>query len=127
MFSVLIILSGILWIIFTQVDRSYDYTTEFSNLQQEHSELVQKVYQLQPKQQQPTTFIPEPAEVQMKAMAEIELKNAAVERTAITSVPSTSAHTHNYEEWSNPAVFQSFESAYSLRNNPWSPDYKPGH
>ena len=126
MWSVLIILSGILWIIFTQVDRSYDYSSEFSSLQQEHSELVQKVYQLQPVPQKPVQpLIADPIEVQRTALAEIESKNAATIKPATESTTDQMASQPPYDEWDNPA-HQSFESAYALRNNPWSPDYQPG-
>ena len=48
MVSVLLILSGILWILFSQVDNNYKYSIFSPDLQKEQSDIIQRIYQLEP-------------------------------------------------------------------------------
>ena len=99
--SVIIILSGITWVVFTQVDHGAYYSVEFPNLSEEHHQLIQKIYQLPDKkiQEDVSKVVVEPVRV-----------------PAIQVQPSTSTVGHSESD-----------TTYYLRNNPWSPHYKPGN
>ncbi len=129
MVSVLIILSGILWVLFTQMDRNYEYPIYSENLLKEQSKIIQEVYQLQPAT---TEVIEESAPVAPKIIP-------APQPELATSKPVIQQQVKQFEQ-SQPLaqkdqyndVWSTFpgsdyESYYFLRNNPWSPDYKPGY
>ena len=129
MVSVLIILSGILWVLFSQMDRNYEYPVYSENLLKEQSKIIQKVYQLQPAT---TEVIEEIAPVAPKIIP-------AQQPELAISKPITQLQVKQLEQSQPPAqkdqdndVWSTFpssdyESYYFLRNNPWSPDYKPGY
>jgi len=124
MLSVLIILSGILWVVFSQIDRSYKYPILIPDIQKEHNEIIHKIYQLEAEE----TVVENNAAALSPGLATAQ--NIAIEilegnsstSTQITT-PNTNATINVWSSSSNPA----YEPAYSLRNNPWSPEYKPGY
>lgn len=112
MLFVLIILSGILWVIFSQLDQSYETPILFHDIQKEHNEFIQKIYQLQPTEpvviSKPVSISPNLSETQNKATGNIEQNRYLAPETLHPNSPS-------------------YEPSYSLQNNPWSPGYKPGY
>jgi hypothetical protein len=99
--SVLLILAGITWIVLTQVDRGAYYSVEFPNLTEEHHALIQKIYQL-------------PDEKDKNKISTV------VEKPVLIPVDQAQPLTAT-------ALNPESEPSYQLRNNPWSPHYKPGN
>ncbi|MCP4076024.1 MAG: hypothetical protein GY744_07560 [Gammaproteobacteria bacterium] len=129
MVSVIIILSGILWILFTQMDRSYYKPVYSADFQKEQNKIIQQVYQLQAKiveaPEEVISVIPEAEPVQSQEMADIKPVVDQQVKPLQQSPPIAQKNQYN-DVWS---TFPSsdYESYYFLRNNPWSPDYKPGY
>jgi hypothetical protein len=97
--SVLLILAGITWVVLTQVDRGAYYSVEFPNLTEEHHALIQKIYQQPAEKEKVTTVVVKPEIMPV-----------------IQAQPLTST-----------ALNPESEASDHLRNNPWSPHYKPGN
>ena len=129
MVSVILILSGILWILFTQMDRSYQNPAYSADFQKEQNRIIQQVYQLQTKAAEAPTevisVIPEAKLVQSQETAVIQpVVNQPVK--PLEQSPPLAQNEQFNDVWS---TFPSsdYESYYFLRNNPWSPNYKPGY
>ncbi|MCK5665270.1 MAG: hypothetical protein KAI17_17405, partial [Thiotrichaceae bacterium] len=119
----------ILWILFTQMDRSYKYPAYSADFQQEQNRIIQQVYQLQtktaetPKEVIPVT--PEAEPIQKKEIAIIQPEAKQQVKPLEQSQPL--AQTEQYNDVWNTFPSSDYESYYFLRNNPWSPNYKPGY
>lgn len=137
MISVLIIVSGILWILFTQFDRSYEYSIFSPDLEREQSEIIQRIYQLKPVEQQDvaaTTIdevvvtAPQATDLPVITSApEVQMASVEAKPELQVAAPAELQQTQQYNDvWS---TFQNSDNEpyYFLKNNPWSPDYRPGY
>ena len=129
MVSVLIILSGILWVLFTQMDRNYEYPIYSADLLKEQSEIIQGVYRLQPAT---TEVIEEIAPIAPKTVPVLQSEMAIskpITQPLIKQFEQSQplAQKDQYNDVWSTFPSSDYESYYFLRNNPWSPDYKPGH
>ena len=137
MVSVLFIVSGILWVLFTQVDDNYEYSIFSPDLQREQSDIIQRVYQLKPEisatQQELTSVTPENLQAMRESAPVIQPANTyrnvnqtvnQYERQAAVVAPSVEKNNYN-DVWSTFPVLNSEDDF--LRNNPWNPQYKPGY
>jgi cytoskeletal protein RodZ len=122
MLSVVIILSGIAWVIFTQTDSRFNYSSEFSSLNAEQDEILRQYYQLQekylPSNQKAATQAPQPAVQITRVLPQIA--NVSAQPQANVTASATA------EVWSS-RITNEQEPDDFLRNNPWSPDYQPGY
>ncbi len=125
--AVLIILTGVLSVLFMQMDRSYQYPSFSPDLQKEQSDIIKRIYQIQTK----TSVIQEEAlpittnnsnTAQLKNSTVIEPISSQPVQTSPVPVPQNQIG----DVWGLPQTSE-YESEYYLRNNPWSPDYKPGY
>ena len=134
MVSVLFILSGILWVLFTQVDNNYKYSIFTPDLQQEQSDIIQRIYHVESEvsaPQQPLSSVtPEKLQAIREANTRIQpIVNSSTSQSeemtkTVAAVPSATNNNYN-DAWSTFPALDS-EASYFLRNNPWSPDYRPG-
>ncbi len=113
MLSVVFIVSGIVWVIFTQADSRFEDGAQFDNLKAEQDEILRQYYQLQQHYlKREDTAVKQPL--------------AAVKQATAQPLPqvNTAAVAANHSVWdetaANPSQMPDF-----LRNNPWSPDYQP--
>ena len=139
--SIAVILTGIMLIIVTQIDRSQTAYPTPANFEQEQANIIEKVYQSHLSQTESETTKPS---VQKQPVVVVTpsspVKSQLDTPTATQFDPSFTApyeryqpryiqtpqFNNAYEAWGNTPV-QHDEPYYSLRNNPWSPDYKPGY
>ncbi len=132
MISVLIIVSGILWILFVQIDTKYDYPTFSSDFVKEQNDIIQKVYQTaNPTIQQDTATVPAKANIEKPLAVPVITSNmiSSIEpKPALPVVAPSSSLQQNsqYNEAWDTLPDSNFED-YNLRNNPWSPYYKSGY
>ena len=132
MVSVLLILSGILSILFTQVDNNYEYPIFSPDLQREQNDIIQRIYQLQPEaseiQQEISSVTPEQLKVIREEAAIIQpmadTRDSQHPQQAVKAAPTAAKNNYN-NAWSTFPVTGS-EPGHFLQHNPWSPDYKPG-
>lgn len=144
--SILIILLGILVIIFIQFDRGYVLMSTESDFHNEQRNLIDHVYQTQVQEpatadnplvmklNKATVVIQTEADEklpQQKPVEEVkpvERKTSADEliqkqKTAIDQIRN------NNSIWQQRQAHNDYQNDYQmmlLRNNPWSPHYKPG-
>lgn len=104
--SLAIILAGVLLVIFIQIDRGYALAESGSVSFDEQMRLLDKVHQLN---QQDTEGL--------------KLSNSE----AIQQAEVENFEAFNFESpyVRNTSVADEFDQLYTLRNNPWSPDYQP--
>ncbi len=120
MLSLFIILAGILLIIFIQFDRGYKLTSEIPVFHQEQNNLINNLYQNnkdQLSQQQPSS--PEP-EVLTADGAYLQPLNP--DQSSYSGRVDT-----RYSDRRNLSGYYQYDESYLLRQNPWSPDYRPGY
>ena len=133
MISVSIILSGILWILFSSVDRNYKYPTISPALQREQSEIIKKIYHVQtkaPEVQQETVRIQPKILSKQYTNTEtvtVTVKPILEQQDQRQQVNSNTVQKDQYNDVWSTFPSSDYESYYYLRNNPWSPDYKPGY
>ena len=142
MISIAVIVTGILLVIFTQLEQSQlGYTTPTS-IEQEQSNIIEHVYKIrstqemssttaQPLQTRQTAPVMTPENIIKESPKQAPLSADAtkiLQEQVDVHLPSQTVPQFNnaYDVWTNTSK-QSIEPYYSLKNNPWSPDYKPGY
>ena len=122
MLSVVVILSGITWVILTQTSDRYGAIEDFSELKAEQDEILRQYYQLQdkylPKEKQAEP-LHKVLGTQLVTSADVNTAAKLPQRDDNTASPGTTRLSHD-----NSAATGSNDF---LRNNPWSADYQPGY
>lgn len=143
MLSIIIILAGITLIVFNQFDRGYVFMGGETDYQIEQSNLIDHVYQTQVKPEasadsplvmklnKATVVIQSEADTNKPIQQETpQLKSpGSAPTTPVTPQPvvETPPLPATNNPWQSPAPPANDYYTHLLRNNPWSPHYKPGY
>ena len=140
--SIAVILTGIMLVIVTQIDQSQATYPNSVNFEQEQASIIEQVYQSHLNQD--LSRAKDKQSVQERPVAPETTSSAIISHPDIPTAPKfdpslntqyerypprymqTPQFDNAYEAWGNTTV-QNDEPYYSLRNNPWSPDYRPGY
>lgn len=123
--SVLIIISGILWVLLTEVDNNYEYPSISPDLNKEQSEIVQRANQSHPEVQQTQKFLSK----NMQKSVSGQYNNTTIIEPVNQQIKHSSPllQENQYNETWGTFPDSNYKPNYYFRNNPWSPDYKPGY
>lgn len=125
MISVVLIFTGILWVLFTQMDNNFEYTINSPDIYKKQSKLIQEIYQIAP---DAAKTQPEMSSVTLENLQEIREAKTANSQLQARSNPITEPKGQYNEVWSTfpPARVTNSVPDDFLRHNPWNPDYQPG-
>ena len=140
--SIVIIVAGILVVVFVQFDRGYVFTGIDRDFQAEQHNLIKHEY-LKVGTMQPTTSPSlsglekrdelvtgergKNQETQSRAAGKSAAETSTPKSLPARPVPGPTASPAVADSWRPRATAQSDYYTRLLRNNPWSPDFKPGH
>lgn len=129
MVSVLVILSGILWILFSQIDSSYKYPIFSADIEREQNDIINRVYQIKPTltQQEIVKKPATPPAVDIISDKETLQTKVVTSPASRMKVLSASQQNIPYNDVWSTFSDTDYETALYLKNNPWSPYYKPGY
>jgi len=115
MLSIVFIISGIVWVIFTQDDNQYGDSVQLASLKAEQDEIFRQFYQLQKGYLKKGSIVTKQPAVVAKPAIAVPASSASA------NTPDLSTEHSVWDETAaTPAAMPDF-----LRNNPWSPDYRP--
>ena len=101
--SIILILAGISWVVFSQGDSATKPIISLPDLTREQQDIIRNIYQL-------------PAEPEAQVSSAIVDHPQSATVTATQNLPVA-----------NNAKDAKYDTPYYLRNNPWSPHYRPGN